>query len=356
MNQTYNRRKFIRTAAVAGIGIGFADSILSSSAFALTSFVSNGIKDNLRVGIIGLDTSHSVAFTEKLNSPTAGPEYGGYKIVAAYPQGSHDIKSSVERIPGYIEEVKKHGVEIVGSIKELLKKVDVVLLETNDGRLHLEQALQVFKAGKRVFIDKPIASSLADALTIFDAAKKYNVPVFSASSLRFTPGIQEIVKGKVGKVLGADAYSPAKLEKTHPDLFWYGVHGVETLFTAMGVGCKTVTRVNTPSTDVVVGTWDENRIGTFRGIYSGKQQYGGTVFGDKGVSTIGTYSGYDPLLIKIIEFFKTGIPPVRPEETLEICAFMEAADESKKLGGASVNIADMFKRAVDLNKTARAQY
>ncbi|MGV3508991.1 MAG: Gfo/Idh/MocA family protein, partial [Sphingobacteriaceae bacterium] len=248
------------------------------------------------------------------------------------------------------------GVEIVGSIKEVLKKVDVVLLETNCGRIHLEQAVQVFKAGKTIFIDKPVASSLADAITIFETAKKYKVPVFSASSLRFTPGIQEIVNGKVGKVLGADAYSPAKLEKTHPDLFWYGIHGVETLFTAMGTGCKTVIRVNTPGTDVVVGTWDNNRVGTFRGIYEGKQQYGGTVFGDKGVSTIGTYSGYDPLLVKIVEFFKTGIPPVTAEETLEICAFMEAADESKKLGGVSVNIQEMFERAIAKNKAIGAQY
>ncbi|MGV3509617.1 MAG: Gfo/Idh/MocA family protein, partial [Sphingobacteriaceae bacterium] len=249
MKQAYNRRNFIRTLSMAGIGIGLSENI-----FASAPIKKDFIKKNLRVGIIGLDTSHSVAFTKSLNNPNAGPEYGGYKVVAAYPHGSRDIKTSVDRIPGYIEDVKKLGVEIVGSIKELLKKVDVVLLETNDGRIHLEQAVQVFKAGKTVFIDKPVASSLADAITIFVTARKYKVPVFSASSLRFTPGIQEIVNGKVGKVLGADAYSPAKLEKTHPDLFWYGIHGVETLFTAMGTGCKTVIRVNTPGTDVVVGT------------------------------------------------------------------------------------------------------
>jgi predicted dehydrogenase len=342
MKQGYNRRTFIHSAAIAGIGIGLSGP--------LSSFGKSKNQDQKRVGIIGLDTSHSIAFAKALNNPSAGSKYAGYKVIAAYPHGSKDIQSSVERIPGYIEDVKKLGVEIVDSIKELLQKVDVVLLETNDGRLHLEQATEVFKSGKRVFIDKPIAASLADAMAIFKAAEKYKVPVFSASSLRFTPGAQEIASGKIGKVLGAETYSPCKIEKTHPDLFWYGIHGVETLYTVMGIGCKSVVRVNSDVADVVVGTWDDKRIGSFRGIYQGKPEYGGTVFGDKGVSSIGTYAGYDPLLVKIIEFFETGIPPVSAQETLEMCAFMEAADESKKNGGASVTLESMFKRALAKNK------
>lgn len=338
MKLGYNRRTFIHSATIAGIGIGLSGP--------LSSFGKNKNQDQKRVGIIGLDTSHSIAFAKALNNTSVGSKYAGYKVIAAYPHGSKDIQSSVERIPGYIEDVKKLGVEIVVSIKELLKKVDVVLLETNDGRLHLEQAMEVFKSGKRVFIDKPIAASLVDAIAIFKAAEKYNVPVFSASSLRFTPGAQEIASGKIGKVLGAETYSPCKIEKTHPDLFWYGIHGVETLYTVMGIGCKSVVRVNSEVSDVVVGTWDEKRIGSFRGIYQGKPEYGGTVFGEKGVSTIGTYAGYDPLLVKIIQFFETGIPPVSAQETLEMCAFMEAADESKKNGGTSVTLDSMFKRAL----------
>lgn len=341
MKQDYNRRGFIRTAAITGIGLGLAESIMPFSSFGM------GSKDTgKRVGIIGLDTSHSLAFTKSLNTPGAGSLYKGYTVVAAYPYGSRDIKSSAERIPGYIEDVKKLGVEISSSIKDLLKKVDVILLETNDGRLHLEQATQVFKTGKPVFIDKPIAATLSDAIAIFKAAEKYKVPVFSSSSLRFSTGAQEIGKGKVGKVLGADAYSPSKYEKTHTELFWYGIHGVETLFTVMGTGCKSVVQVDSPNTDLVVGTWDDGRIGTFRGIHEGKQAYGGTVFGDKGVAAIGNSGGYDPLLVKIIEFFETRIPPVSSQETLEICAFMEAAYESKKNKGVAVTIESMFKKAM----------
>jgi predicted dehydrogenase len=323
-----NRRNFIRMSAIAGAGLGIAGSM--SSLYAKSIPLAGK-----RVGIIGLDTSHSVAFTKTLNATDADVVYQGYKVVAAYPKGSNDIPSSVERIPGYIIDVKKMGVEIVSSIADLLKKVDVVLLETNDGRLHLEQALQVFKAGKPVFIDKPIAASLTDASAIFAAAKQYQTPVFSSSSLRYMTGISEIGQGKIGKVLGAETFSPAKLEKTHPDLFWYGIHGVEMLFAIMGTGCKTVTRIHTDDTDVVVGVWNDGRVGSFRGTRSGKNDYGARVFGEKGNATLGEFNG---LLVQIVKFFETGVAPVRPEETLEIAAFIEAADVSKAKGGAPANM------------------
>lgn len=323
------RRDFFAPVLAAGIGLSFVKKANATS----HSFVGK------RVGIIGLDTSHSVAFTKSLLRGDAA--FKGYKVVAAYPQGSLDIVSSTERIPGYIEDVKKMGVEIVGSISELLEKVDVVLLETNDGRRHLEQALEVFKSGKRTFIDKPIAASLKDAQAIFKAAEKYKAPTFSSSSLRFSTGMMEVKNGSLGKVNGASTYSPMKFEKTHPDLFWYGIHGLEMLFTVMGTGCESVQRSIGDDQEVFTAKWKDGRIGTFRGIKNGKQDYGGTAFGEKGISPLGPYSGYDPLLIEIINFFETGISPVDKNETLEICAFIEAADVSKKRGGAIVSLKEV---------------
>jgi hypothetical protein len=298
-----------------------------------------------RVGIIGLDTSHSPAFVRALNDPDAGPELGGYRVVAAYPYGSRTIESSSRRIPGYTRDVQALGVEIVLSIEALLGRVDVVLLNTNDGRLHLEQALQVFRAGKPVFIDKPLAASLADAIAIFQAAKRHGVPMFSASSLRFKPDMQAVRNGSVGRVLGADAYSPAHLESTHPDLVWYGIHGVETLFTVMGTGCETVSRAHVADADVVTCTWKDGRIGTVRGLRSGKLDYGGTVFGSDSIAVLGRAGGYEELLREIVRFFDTGVAPVTPEETLEIFAFMEAAEESKRRDGAPVGTAEVMRRA-----------
>jgi hypothetical protein len=299
----------------------------------------------LRAGIIGLDTSHVIGFTEILNDPQAAPDVSGCRVVAAYPQGSPDIESSTSRIPKYTKLIGELGVEIVDSIADLLKVVDVVLLETNDGRPHLEQVIPVLQAGKPVFVDKPVAGSLADAVAIYAAAKKYDVPLFSSSSLRFSEGAQALRAGELGEIVGCDAYSPCSLEATHPDLFWYGIHGVETLFTVMETGCQTVTRTTTPDCDFVVGTWQDGRVGTFRGMRGKARGYGGTAFGTIGIKSIGRYGGQRPLVVQIVKFFRTGVAPVSDEETLEIYAFMEAADESKRQGGVSVSLETVLAQA-----------
>lgn len=315
---------------------------------------------DVRVGIIGLDTSHAIEFTKALNATNPAPEYAGFRVVAAYPKGSEDIPSSTNRVPGYVEKVKALGVEIVGSIDELLAKSDVVLLEANDGRPHLKQALPVFKSGKRVFVDKPVAGTLAQCVALYDAAARYKTPMFSSSSLRYTLKTAEIASGKFGPVVGAETYGPCSLEPTHPDLFWYGIHGVESLFTVMGTGCQSVKRGSvteevttvdkatkketkqTVSRITVTGTWAGGRTGTF----TESKGYGGKAVGEKGEADIGTYDGYDPLLYSVVHFFRTGVAPVSPEETLEIYAFMEAADESKRRGGAEVTLKEVMDKAL----------
>ncbi len=301
----------------------------------------------LKAGIIGLDTSHVTAFTQLLNAPKPKPEVAGVRVVAAYPGGSPDIPSSANRVGQYTRTLKeKHGVEIVDSIDELLKRVDVVFLESVDGRPHLEQARPVFQARKPVFIDKPVAGSLADAIALYDLARETNTPCFSSSSLRFSPGILSLrTSPKLGEIVGCDTFGPCELEPHHPDLFWYGIHGVEILYTVMGTGCQTVARTHSEGTDLAVGLWKDGRIGTFRGNRRAPYKFGGTAFGTKGIAPVGDYSGYEPLVVEIVKFFKTGKPPVSAEETIEIYAFMEAADESQRQGGRPVSIAEVISKA-----------
>ena len=295
----------------------------------------------IRVGIIGLDTSHVVAFTGVINDPNAEGDLADLKVVAAYPAGSPDIESSASRLEGYTTTLhEKFGVEIVDSIPALLEKVDVVLLESLDGRPKLNQVKPVLEAGKPVFIDKPVAGTLADAVEIFRLAEQSRVPCFSSSSLRFSSGFQAVRKGEssFGEVRKCVAWSPMSKEPHHPDLFWYGIHGVEILFTVMGTGCQSVTRVDDTT---VTGVWQDGREGTFEG----KKGYGAEIEGTKGNGSAGKYEGYKPLVIEIAKFFKTGKPPVAHEETLEIYAFMEAADESKRQGGKPVTIESVMKKA-----------
>ncbi|QNL51973.1 Gfo/Idh/MocA family oxidoreductase [Olivibacter sp. SDN3] len=324
------RRRFIKnTSLMLATVAGWQADLLA---------VPKNFRQEKRVGIIGLDTSHSIAFTKALNGESPNPNLLGYRITAAYPYGSKTIESSAKRIPGYTEEVKGLGVKIVESIEALLGEVDYVMLETNDGTVHLEQAMQVIKAGKPLFIDKPVAASFADVKTIYAAARDAGVPLFSASSLRYMGTVQEAIGGKIGKILGADTYSPATLEPTHPDLFWYGIHGVEMLIALMGPDCVEVSRVHSEGTDVIVGRWSDGRLGSFRGTRTGKHTYGGTAYGEEGDLTLGPYNGYDALITEIVQFFESGKSPVDEKETLAIYAFMDAADQSKQQQGAVVKL------------------
>lgn len=224
----------------------------------------------------------------------------------------------------------------------------MVLLESVDGRPHLEQVKPVIKAHKPVFIDKPLSASLAEALEIFRLAKEANVPVFSSSSLRFAKDTQAVRNGSVGKVTFAETYSPCDTEEHHPELFWYGIHGVESLFTVMGTGCESVRRGTWTNEMIeVTGTWSGGRTGIFREekakVYA--QNYHGTARGDKGEAKVGSFDGYEPLAVQIMKFFQTGVAPVPPEETIEIMAFMAAAQASKDQHGAVVKISEVMEQA-----------
>lgn len=310
-------------------------------AFAIASSAAD-----LRIGIIGLDTSHVTAFTALINDAKSKDHVPGGKVVVAFKGGSPDVESSASRVDGYTQQLQeKFGVKIVPTIEELCTQVDAVLLESVDGRPHLEQAKPVIKARKPMFIDKPLAGSLRDAIEIYRLAREANVPVFSSSSYRFYDSLVELKKTDVGEIRSVISYGPCSLEPHHPDLFWYGVHPTESLYTLMGTGCETVARTTTPNTDVVVGTWKGGRVGTLYGIRGKATPHKAIVFGSNAVAEQKGTGNYAPLVREIMKFFQTGLAPVSAEETIELFAFMEAADESKREGGKPVKITDVLAKA-----------
>ncbi|MGI6375185.1 MAG: Gfo/Idh/MocA family protein [Anaerolineae bacterium] len=292
----------------------------------------------LRIGVIGLDTSHVPAFARLLNDAADPHHVAGGRIVAAYPSYSDDIASSADRVAGFTLDVEALGVAMVASIDALLAQVDAVLLESVDGRRHLPEARPVIAAGKPLYIDKPLAHNYADAAEIVRLAAAAGCPLFSASSLRYDANIAALrADPTLGAVVGCDAFSPASLEPTNPGFFWYGVHGVETLYTFMGAGCERVMAHHSADADVLVGYWADGRLGTVRGTRAGEHGYGVTVFGSQRIGQA-QYSReaplYAQLLRQIIPFFQTGVAPVPVAETLEMMAFMQAAIVSAAEGRA----------------------
>ncbi len=310
------------------------------------SLVLAGVAADLPIGMIGLDTSHVTAFTALLNDPANKDHVPGGKVVVAFKGGSPDVESSATRVEGFTKTLQeKWGVKIVPTIEELCTQVDAVLLMSVDGRPHLAQIRPVLQARKPVFIDKPVAGSLRDVLEIYRLAKEANVPVFSSSSYRYYESLTELKGTNYGEVRGAISYGPAHLEPHHPDLYWYAVHATEALFTVMGQGCESVSRTSTREFDVATGVWSDGRVGTLHGLRTKPAPNKVIIFGSKAVVEQKGGGNYTPLVREIMKFFQTGVAPVPPEETIEMFAFMEAADESKRQGGRPVKLSEVLARA-----------
>lgn len=293
------------------------------------------MNSEIRIGIIGFDTSHVPAFTKIINDISDPFHVPGGKVIAGVPTFSKDFDLSYNRVEGYKKElIEKYNVKIFDTIEEMLNAVDAVLIESVDGRRHLKEAEPVFKVGKPTFIDKPLAANYKDAAKIAELSEKYGCPVFSCSTLRFDANIVEVRNDEgLGKILGCDSFSPESRVSAMPGFFWYGVHGIEMLFSIMGTGCSWVNVISTGISDTAIGIWKDGRIGTYRGIKAGATSYGITVFGEKNLRQA-TYNTkipmYSTLIKEIIKFFKTGKPPFSMQETLEIMAFMEASLISEK--------------------------
>lgn len=293
----------------------------------------------IRIGMIGLDTSHVIAFTEVLNNPDNPKHVPGGRVVAAFKGGSPDVEASATRIDRFTRQLtEEYGVKLYDTIEEMCKHVDAVMLESVDGRPHLRQAIPVIKAGRPMYIEKPMAASLKDVRELFRLSKHHKSPVFSSSCLRFASTTQAVRNGKIGSVHYCETYSPAKTEPHHPELFWYGVHGCEALYTVMGTGCQKVKRELTEDGKIqVTGLWKGNRFGVFR---EGKN--GGFALGEKGRAQAGNHERYQGLLQEVIQFFRTGKSPIDPRETIELFAFMEAAEKSRLRDGEWVELSEIL--------------
>ncbi|MBR2358459.1 MAG: Gfo/Idh/MocA family oxidoreductase [Lentisphaeria bacterium] len=297
----------------------------------------------LKVGMIGLDTSHVSAFVKLLNDPTNEFHVPGVRIVKAFPGGSAKFSSSINRVEGFTNELKEKGIEIVDSI-EALAGLDAYFLESVDGDQHLEQFKVLANFGKPVYIDKPLACNYDEAKAIVALAKEKNVPLMSCSSLRYALGICDLKKEEDTTVFACQAFGPMNLLDDYRDYFWYGIHSTEILFTMMGKGCESVQVIPTEHADLLFGRWADGRIGSILGNRNGVWEFGCTITTNthqRQAVASGAIPYYSMMLKQIVPFFQTGKSPLDIEETLNIIAFLEAASRSRAAGGALIKIADL---------------
>jgi hypothetical protein len=291
----------------------------------------------LIIGMIGTDTSHAVAFTELLNDFNHPYHVPGGRVAAAFPGGSPDFELSASRVGRFAEELSsRFGVALAGSPEEIAEACDAVLLESADGRVHLEQFRRIIECGKPVFIDKPLALSVREAEEIADLASRHGVPVMSCSALRYAAAFTHALAADDGPLTGADCFGPITFEPTQPGYFWYGIHAVEMLFAAMGGGCRQVSVISNPDHDLITALWEDGRIGTVRGNRLGNSRFGALLHDGSGVRYADITSHpkpfYASLLEQVMGLFQSGKSPVPMEITLEIIRFVEAANQSRQTG------------------------
>lgn len=333
-----------------------------------------GAKPPVRIGILGLDNYQAVEYVQFYNNPKAEGDLAGLLVTAVYPVTSDNYPESKALTDRWLKQLlgahqnakdpKDNAPPVAGvdSIDELLKRCDAVMIWSLDGREHLKQAAPVLKAGKRLFIGRPLASSPEDAIAIFKLAEETKTPCWSCSQHRYSPGFFGMRNhAEVGKVLGCDVYGGYTVKAPEADQFTRPLHSIETMYTIMGPGCVKVSCTSTPLTETITALWKDGRIATYRGIKEGGVKYSATVFGDKGVSTAGIYGhgipvngivptndkymGYGGLALEMARFFKGGPTPVSAEETLEMFALLKAAETSKEQNGAFVDLPKLWNSA-----------
>lgn len=297
----------------------------------------------MKIGIVGLDTSHVVAFSQILNDDAHEYHIPAARIVAAFPGGSEAFSLSRHRLQGYSDDLRtRFGVAMRDSIAEVAEEVDAIFLESVDGRQHLEQFRQL-ALGKPVFIDKPLATSTADARAIIDLARQTSTPIMSCSSLRYAAGIADL-NPAAEQVVSCEAFGPARLLDDYPGLFWYGIHSAEILVTFLGPSCRRVRCLSYPTTDAVIGEWADGRLGVMRGTRFDKGDFGcvlHTASGARCGLAAAKPPMYHQLLAQVVPFLRTGQSPIPVSDMFAVIAFIEAADQSKARSGEAVALPEL---------------
>jgi len=297
----------------------------------------------IKLGVVDFDSSHSVEFIRRINHKDIAEEqwvHGAEVIMGcSYPSEVTDDQT----VESYVAAAKEMGVEIVESEDDMIGRVEGVLLLSDDGDTHYERALTFIEAGVPMFIDKPLTYSVDQAKDLIETAAEKGVPIFSSSSLRYAPEVVSVAGGEAcGGIVSAATFSPAKPQKHHAGLWYYGIHAVETLYALMGPGCEAVRCVSTETSDMVMAEWTDGRLAAVHGMRASTHAFGFTAWGEKGIvqKTVDARYIYRELLKKVIEMFQTGEPPVPPSETLELITFLDAAVRSAREESRRVRLAD----------------
>lgn len=296
----------------------------------------------LKIGFIGLDTSHVSAFARLLNDPQQPHHVPGARVTAAWAGGSADFPLSINRVAGFTAELTTdRGVEILSTPEAVAEASDLVFITSVDGRMHLDLLRRTVKYRKPTFIDKPLATSLCDAREIMALAERSGVPVMSSSSLRYSQHLTEALAAGREGICGCSLFGPMAEEPTQPGWFWYGIHCVEMMVVVMGLHCRQVRCHRNANHDLLTAVFDDGRVASIHGVRNAHNRFGLVIQRKDGPTYVDASAGvphYAGLLRAILEHLPRGRSAIPQQEMLHVIEVIEAANASRARDGLAVSI------------------
>ncbi|MFT4412248.1 Gfo/Idh/MocA family protein [Fredinandcohnia humi] len=291
----------------------------------------------MKIGMIGLDSSHAVEFTRILHDASYDYYLGGAKIAAATPFYSTDLPLSYTRVQGFTDKIRAYeGIQLKDNVQRVAEKCDAILLTSVDGRNRVDVFQQLAPLKKPVFIDKPLALSVGEADEIFDLSEKFGTPIMSTSSLRYDAALTTALQNVKEDVNGLYVHGPLPLQEKMPGYFWYGIHMVEVLVTVLGTECKQVYVDKSSEYDIAVVQMMDGRFCTIKGDREWHQRFGAMIHTSNNTIPVEIGKGSKPyyvsLLENILQFFSSGISPIHKEEMLAVIRILEAINKSREYG------------------------
>lgn len=294
----------------------------------------------LRIGAVGVDSSHLREFSRRINELHAAGKTA-CKVTAMFDDGRHDMPAA--DVKSWKEAAAALGVAEVKSHGALLDQVDGVMVLAVNGHRHLELALPSLERGIATYVDKPLTCDLDQAKKLLAASRKGNARCYSASSLRFAAELGTLDREKLGKLHAIDAFGPGELNASMAGLFFYGVHTIEMVDAIWGPGVKRVSAITTDARDLVDLEYRDGRYARLRLERKGCYDFGATVHGEKGLASfkVDFADVYNRLVAGMARFFEGGPAPAQLRDIVENVAVMEAGNASIARGGEWVDVVEV---------------
>jgi predicted dehydrogenase len=286
----------------------------------------------LNIALVGLDTSHTVEFARRMQTADcpAGHHVPGLRATACLRfetpfQNKAGLDERQKTLEGW-------GVKVTENFDEAVAHCDAIIMTINDASYHLDYFRKCVTLGKPIFLDKPLADTLAHGREIATLAATHKVNIMSCSSLRHVSAFLKACT-EIPVPAQASTFGPLGKAPAGSSIVWYGVHAFEMLERAMGRGAVSMSVMRAPAGVVCVVEYPDHRRGVVE-LSEGNYAYGGAFRGNGKAATFvcDMTMAYTLQLVDIANFFRSGTAPLVFEDALEVMSLLEAAQQAFNTG------------------------